>query len=127
MYNLFSNENNINYSINECTIQNKSESTISSPYSLHVIVLNNNNQAGIEYTYDRIRINDLIVSDKESFFKIMDALVIYARQYDYELLYYGGLLSDKYLEYFLSYGFEERQNTGLEPNHYLYYYFPTEK
>ncbi len=114
--------------INGCKVVKRSKDTMEFPFCSDVIYLDERNQMGIEFRWDRcIRIDGLITTDGESFVQMMDALAEIARRFDYNRFFFADKLSDYVLEMFLSYGFSETQVLGDPFNHYLDLYLFTEK
>lgn len=116
------NANGFPESVNGCHIVSTPGETQKFPFCSEVIVLNETNKMGIEFNWDvRVRIDGVIATDLDSFIKMMDALVIVAKKFGYNKLFFADYLSDEVLEMFLFYGFTEIQVQGDDGNHYLDY------
>lgn len=103
-----------------CKVVKRSDETVDFPFCSDVIYKDEQNQVGIEFSWDtRIRIDGVVTTDEESFFQMMDALVELSNRFGYFTLFFADSLTDDVLDMFLAYGFTETQVWGDPYNHYL--------
>ena len=94
---------------NERCVIVRAEEPMKFRFSTDVLVLDEENQMGLEFSnggdHIQIRISGVCMTDKDKLYQMLDALVIYAREHGYKRLHYGDAISDDLLEMLMDYGF----------------------